>query len=1097
MSSNSSTGFSLFARIGFIALFITVFTGGVWFFKVQEYEQRQVVETRLMDVAHLKSRQIADWLQDQMIDAALISQYPAFIREMARLSANPKSMPDESFRTLLYSLKKQHDYYDILVVDSKKRLRFKLSNTYFMSDILIDICSEVKHRDKPIFIDLHMHPEFQLPHISVAAPVIDHQNGIDKCVGIFIFINAADEFLYPIIRNWPTPSKTAETYLIRKEGDDVVFLNELRYRKDSALKFRIPISQADFPAARAAQGKTGIMICKDYRGTDVIASVLHVQNSAWYLVSKIDISEAFADWRTRSLLITAMMAGALGSIVAAGLVIRQRYLKMHYRELYQSESALRESMEKYAVTLNAIGDAVISTDARGQIEFMNPVSEDLTGWSQKDARGKQLNEVFKIVDEDTREVVESPVERVIKEGAMVNLADHTLLIAKDGREIPISDSGALIREENQGITGVVLVFRDQTEERLSRRLTNTRLKLIEFATHHTLDELLTEALDLVGAFVDSPIGFYHFVDSDQKTVALQQWSSKTVEEFCRIEGRGMNYHIDQAGIWVDCLHQKKPVIHNDYESLSDKKGLPDGHAKIIRELVVPVLREGKVVAILGVGNKSKNYTEKDAEVVSFFADLTWIIVSQKRAEEALRESMQKYYSLFNQLADGVFLHDIQGNIIDINQAAISQSGYSKSELQRMQVFDLHVDQSEREDIISQWRQWPLEKPVILEAIHRCKNGSTIPVEIKTGKVQFGQQELMLAIVRDITERKKAEEAICDHERELALIVNNIPGLVARVDRNLHYLYASEGYRRVFGMDPKKVVGSGLQDVLDEESYRRVEPYVRRVLKGEQVTFESPVAMPNGEMNYGLVTFIPDKDINGNVRGFFVIGLDISKRKQAEDQVRNDLKEKEILLRELYHRTKNNMQVISSMLRLRAHSLHNEKMQGIFKEIENKIQAMAFVHKKLYESNDLSSLNLKPYFNDLILLIQQSYLLNNDRIKLIYHATDVPVLIDTAIPLGLVLNELMTNAVKHAFPEGKEGKIYLSLKKKLTKEIMIEVRDTGVGLPKGFDIEKDIHLGLETVIDLIRNQLGGEVNFENQGGLCCRIKLKKELYQPRV
>jgi len=356
---------------------------------------------------------------------------------------------------------------------------------------------------------------------------------------------------------------------------------------------------------------------------------------------------------------------------------------------------------------------------------------------------------------------------------------------------------------------------------------------------------------------------------------------------------------------------------------------------------------------------------------------------------------------------------------------------------------------------------------------------------------------MLAIVRDITDRKQAEQAFSDHERELALIVNNIPGLVSRVDRDLHYLYASEGYQRVFGIDPQRVVGSSLKDILGAESFRRIEPFTKSVLKGEQVTFENPVVMPNGEVSYGLVSFIPDKDSMGDIRGFFVIGLDISKRKQAEDQVRRDLKEKEILLRELYHRTKNNMQVISSMLRLRSRSLPDEKMQFTFREIENKIQTMALVHKKLYDSKDLSSLNLKPYFNDLIMLIQGSYLMNSERIKLKYTATDVPVLIDTAIPLGLVLNELMTNAVKHAFPDDKKGEINISLKRKSKEGIIIEVRDNGVGLPERFDIEKDSHLGLETVIDLVRNQLGGTVNFEDKNGLYCIIKLNKELYKPRV
>jgi len=565
------TDVSFVIKIGFIVLFLVILAVGVWFFKVQEHEQRQVVETRLMDVAHLKANQIAEWRKDQIVDAATIAEYSVIIREMDRLSSNPRIKPDESFQALLYSLQKQHDYYDIIIADSDNRIRFCLSDCDWKSEILMHICSEVKQRTKPIFVDLHVHQERTVPHVSVVAPVIDPKKGDGNRLGSLIFINAAHQFLYPAIRTWPTPSKTAESYLIRREGEHVLFLNELRYYRDSALKLRFPINQSDFPAARAVQGQTGIMMGKDYRGVDVIAAAIRIPDSSWYIVSKMDVSEAFADWRTRSLLITALMLGALAFLITAGLVIRQRYLKMHYRELYKSEAVLRETMEKYAVTLNAIGDAVISTDPQGKIEFMNPVAEDLTGWTQRDAQGKPLNEIFKIVHEETREAVENPIARVIKEGAVLSLAEHTLLIAKDGRKIPIADSGAPIWEENKRIMGVVLVFRDQSEEHLNRKLTNSRLALIEFAAHHTLDELMKKALDQVGMFVNSPIGFYHFVDCDQKTVTLQQWSTRTVQEFCRINGKGMNYDINRAGVWIDCLRQRKPVIHNDYASLSHKK----------------------------------------------------------------------------------------------------------------------------------------------------------------------------------------------------------------------------------------------------------------------------------------------------------------------------------------------------------------------------------------------------------------------------------------------------------------------------------------------------------------------------------------------
>jgi PAS domain S-box-containing protein len=225
------------------------------------------------------------------------------------------------------------------------------------------------------------------------------------------------------------------------------------------------------------------------------------------------------------------------------------------------------------------------------------------------------------------------------------------------------------------ITGAVLIFRDRTEEHLAQRLVETRLSLIQYAATHTLDELLTRALDEVGAFVQSPIGFYHFVEPDQKTLSLQQWSSRTLQEFCQAEGKGLHYAIEEAGVWVDAVHQKQPVIHNDYANLSHKKGMPEGHARVIRELVVPAIREERVVAILGVGNKPTDYTPKDIEIVSYLADVTWHIVEQKQTEEALRDSEERFATVMNSLQAIVYVADMETHeLLFVNKFARDSFG---------------------------------------------------------------------------------------------------------------------------------------------------------------------------------------------------------------------------------------------------------------------------------------------------------------------------------------------------------------------------------------------------------------------------------------
>jgi putative methionine-R-sulfoxide reductase with GAF domain len=160
---------------------------------------------------------------------------------------------------------------------------------------------------------------------------------------------------------------------------------------------------------------------------------------------------------------------------------------------------------------------------------------------------------------------------------------------------------------------ILSVIRDITERKRAEKIMHLRLKLWEFAALHSLEELMQLALDEIEDLTGSLIGFYHFVEADQNMLSLQAWSTRTKAEFCVAEGQGMHYPIQEAGVWVDCVRQRRPVIHNDYASLPHRKGMPPGHAKVYREVVVPTMRDGRVVGILGVGNKPIDYDQQDVE----------------------------------------------------------------------------------------------------------------------------------------------------------------------------------------------------------------------------------------------------------------------------------------------------------------------------------------------------------------------------------------------------------------------------------------------------------------------------------------------------
>ena len=194
-----------------------------------------------------------------------------------------------------------------------------------------------------------------------------------------------------------------------------------------------------------------------------------------------------------------------------------------------------------------------------------------------------------------------------------------------------------------------IVLSDITSRKQAAAIMAARSRLLQMGASSTSADLLRATIDEAEALTGSDIGFFHFVDDDQVTLTLQAYSTNTIRNMCKAVGIGLHYPIDKAGVWVDCIRERRPVIHNDYASLPHRQGLPPGHAHINRELVVPVMRSDSIVALLGVGNKATDYNARDIETVQSLADLTWDIAKYKLKDEALKESSKENKSLLAEL----------------------------------------------------------------------------------------------------------------------------------------------------------------------------------------------------------------------------------------------------------------------------------------------------------------------------------------------------------------------------------------------------------------------------------------------------------------
>lgn len=344
------------------------------------------------------------------------------------------------------------------------------------------------------------------------------------------------------------------------------------------------------------------------------------------LRAKRSLREREYDFRTKSgRILNCLYSGEVleldGEICAISIV-------RDVTERKQSETALRDSEERYRTLFDNILDGVYRSTHDGRFVDVNPAMIKIFGYNSKDEMLKvHIKKELYFSEQDRQSLFLDTGQEKIETFRMRH---------RNGSEIWVEDHGRYVHDADGNVIFHEGILRDVTERVQVEEIMQLRLRLNEYAASHSLTALIQKALDEIGLITNSPISFYHTVEPDQKTISLQGWSTRTLEEFCQTKGVGMYYNIDEAGVWVDCVHQRKPVIHNDYASLPHRKGLPAGHAEVIRELVVPILRQGLIVSILGVGNKPADYNEQDVELVVYIADAVWEILERKRAEEALR-----------------------------------------------------------------------------------------------------------------------------------------------------------------------------------------------------------------------------------------------------------------------------------------------------------------------------------------------------------------------------------------------------------------------------------------------------------------------------
>lgn len=355
-----------------------------------------------------------------------------------------------------------------------------------------------------------------------------------------------------------------------------------------------------------------------------------------------------------------------------------------------------------------------------------------------------------------------------------------------------------------------------------------------------------------------------------------------------------------------------------------------------------------------------------------------------------------------------------------------------------------------------------------------ENGAWFEIFLNPILLDSGEIEEISCVAYDITERRKAQIELKISEERNAAMIRALPDLIFRMSKNGEYLDVIFKNRNDLADDPENFIGINiLQHFPGEMGQRFLSSILHAITTGEvvQIEYSAPIRghFRHFEARYSRI----------NDQEALVVIRDISEKKEAENSLIDSLKEKEILLKEVHHRVKNNLQVISSILNLQSSYVKDENTLQILRESQNRIKSMSFIHESLYQTKMFSSVNFSDYIYDLSKNLVHSYQVFGDLVELDFRLGDVHLNLDQSIPCGLIVNELVSNALKYAFPNGRKGCIRIELREE-GRLVTMGVQDNGVGLPEGFDTNATETLGLQLVSTLVE-QIEGTMTLNSTPG----------------
>lgn len=482
---------------------------------------------------------------------------------------------------------------------------------------------------------------------------------------------------------------------------------------------------------------------------------------------------------------------------------------------------------------------------------------------------------------------------------------------------------------------------------------------------------------------------------------------------------------------------------------------------------------------------------KPLRVIGTHSDIT----ARKQAEAALVASEQRYRSILNASPDNITLTDLQGRIIMVSPAALPMFGFEREEeVLGQRVTDFLIPSEQEKALEKMARMFEGIRSGVNEYCAQRRDGSHFDMEVNSEFVRdaAGKPTHFIFIARDVTARKRTEDALTRATDRLSLATRAGGVGIWDFDVRNNRLIWDDMMHRLYGTPLEQFGGAyeAWQKGIHPDDRARTDAEIQAALRGEkEFDTEFRVLWPDGSVRYIRALSLLKRDALGLPLNMIGTNWDITAQKQAEKSLQTSLHEKEALLKEVHHRVKNNLQVVTSLLRLEAARSGQSATKSVLEDMQGRIRSMAMLHESLYRSGTFAAVDLGAYIKQISTQLFRVLVATPGTIQLLLDMDSVPIEMDQAMPCGLLVNELVSNSLKHGFPPGHSGEIRVELHRlEGGPQLCLIVSDTGVGLPADLEVKRCQSLGLQLVGDLTR-QLEGKLEIGRGPGAEFKITFK--------